>query len=94
MFTLKSLAQIPLPYLVPFQLAGDLQRITSSQKLLVISTGNGSICVEIRWLGIRDSGVLFCFLYLSATGDEVWGQHPQCLLKIPINDLHPNIGKS
>ena len=93
LFSPYSLAQTPQPYLVPSQLAGDEQRMSSFQKLLVISTGSSSICVEIGWwLGIRQSSVLFCFLLLCATGDEVWGEQSYWLLKIQINELHPDLG--
>ena len=56
-----SLAQTPLLSPGPAQLAAGEQRMSSFQKVVVVFTGNSSICVQIGWLCVRHSGTVLDF---------------------------------
>ena len=57
----NSLAQTPLLSPGPAQLAAGEQRRSSFQKVVVVFTGNSSICVQIGWLCVRHSGAVLDF---------------------------------
>ena len=87
----NRLAQTPLLSPGPAQLAGGEQRMSSFQKVVVVFTGNSSICVQIGWLCVRHSDTVLDFpklmLQKMRSGGSNFSGCSKCKLKTFIPDL-------